>query len=335
MEAAARAVVRTREVGWLLALLLLCVGCGTGVEESPAEDHTLAVLGEDRIGYQLFFDASRARTARGEYPRSGSGFEAFRDRLILDLAFEEILLSEASRRGFEVDESDIEGARLQLVARIEDPKLARELVEERFGGEEAWSRHIERRLLVERAEAQVREELGMGVSFDAAQVADARMKFRDELLRPARLRASQIFSPDADKVRAAEAELAGGASFEDVAKRYGGGDMGWMSAGQAPDLLVRSTEGLSTGRHTPLLSSPLGYHIFSVTDRSPAARLTGDAATAKLQALLHEEAVSQAFAAWLGERSEALQLTIHEGNVAEVRCCRLGLPYWGQAQQED
>ncbi|MEE2828466.1 MAG: hypothetical protein VX498_04690 [Myxococcota bacterium] len=316
-----------------MVALLSFGGCGAG-DEPMQGDPMLVALGERSVGFKLFLDTSRGRTAPGEFPRSGSGFEAFRDRLVRDLAVEEILLMEAERRSFELDDSDIEGARLQLVARVADETLVPGLLYERYGGEEAWAGLVRRRLLSERAEAQLREELSHGIVFDAPQMADGRLRFREQISRPARLRATQIFSVNAETIREAEKELSEGASFEEVAGRYGGVDMGWMSAAQAPELLTESTAALPLGGHTKVLRSPLGYHIFAIVGREPAARLTGERARTEIERMMREEAIDRAVNDWLAQRSEALKLTVHEANVDEVRCCRRGLPYWGRAQQD-
>jgi len=336
---------RSATLGWfafgavvLLAASLGAAGCADEpvVElEVPTEDPILVVVGEQTVAFSLFLEGSRSRTAPGEFPRSGSGFEAFRDRLVWEIAFEEVLLLEAEARGISVDDSDVDGARLQLVAQLEDPELVPELINERYGGDAAWRNQVRRRLLTGRAEEAVRGELTGAESFDAQTIADARLRFQDHLTRPPRIRASQIFAATVEAIGEPESELAGGAPFAEVAKKHDALDMGWMSTDQAPELLVDATEGLAIGKATEVLRSAQGYHIFAVTGREPAARMTGEAGKTELERLLRLESVDSQFKAWLEQRSEALQVSIHEGNVAEVRCCRLGLPYWGRAQQEE
>jgi hypothetical protein len=291
-------------------------------------------LGQDDLRLSLFFGAARARTATGNFPRSGSGFEEFRDRLVWDLVVEGILIQEAFRRGFSVDDSDVAGVRLRLLAEAEDDDALRDTFVTRFGDVAAWDQRIRRRLLAERAEEAVRYELAQGQRFDLDEIAAARRRFRSELTRPARLRALQIFSPTAEKLDEALASLGGGQDYQEVAGAHAAVDMGWMSTAQAPDLLTRSMDGLAVGDHTQILRSSLGYHIFILTGREPAARLTGEAESAEIQRLLQEEAVDVAVREWLAQRAEALQVVIDEGNVAQLRCCRLGAPFWGPVQQE-
>jgi len=322
-------------LGGLLAIsAALLSGCSGADRGAPDIDPVLATFGTSELHLSLFLGASLARTARGEFPRSGSGFEEFRDRLIWDLVFEDILMQEATRRGFTVDSSDVEGARIMLLAETEDAETLAATFEERFGDVQHWEVRIRRRMLAERAEKTLRQELAEGERYELEEIADARVRFRGDLVRPVRLRALQLFAPTAETLDEALTELGGGRPYAEVAEAHAGVDMGWMSTAQAPDLVTRSLDGLAIGDHTQILRSSLGYHIFILTAREPAARLTGEAETLEIQRLLKEEAVDAAVREWLAQRAEALQLTVHEGNVAELRCCRLGSPYWGPAQQE-
>ena len=318
----------------MVTLALVGTGCA-GFSSDPVEDDpVLVVLGQDTLKLSLFYGAARARAATDNFPRSGSGFEEFRDRLIWDLVVEEIYIQEAVRRGFSVDESDVAGVRLRLLAEAEDDDALRETFVTRFGDVAAWDQRIRRRLLAERAEKAVRYELAQGPRFDLDEILNARRRFRSELTRPARLRALQIFSPTAETLDEALASLGAGQDYQEVATAHAAVNMGWMSTAQAPDLLTRSMDGLAVGDHTQILRSSLGYHIFILTGREPAARLTGEAESEEIQRLLQEEAVDVAAREWLAQRAEALQVAIDEGNVAQLRCCRLGAPFWGPVQQE-
>ena len=322
-----------RLTGLFVGAAALGVGC-LGDDDPASADPVLAVFGQSNVPLSLFLGVVRARSATGELPRSGSGFEELRDRLIWDLVFEDILMQEASRRGFSVDESDFEAARLRLLAQAEDAAALSATFTERFGDIAVWDQRVRRRLLAERAEKALREELSQGERFELDEIVDARNRFRSDLTRPVRLQALQLFAPSAEPLDSALSELGAGRSYAEVAEAYAAVDMGWMSAAQAPDLLTRSMEGLAIGDHTQILRSTLGYHIFILTGREPAARLTGEAESLEIQRLLKEEAVDSAIREWLAQRAEALQVTVHEGNVAQLRCCRLGAPYLGPMQQE-
>ncbi len=315
-------------------LVSLGAGCSAAPESTPTSNPVLAVLGGSEVRLEQFLDAAAARTERGQYPRSGSGFEEFRDRLILDLAFQSILIEEASRRGLKVDDSDIEAARLTLLAEFEEAVQLDEVLVEQFGTLARWREGVRRRLIADMAEQALRAELYEGLRFEPHEIAEARVQFRDELVRSPRFRAVQFFSPDESSLEPVLEKLNEGTELESLVATHGGVEMGWMSAEQAPELVSRSLEDLAVGKHTSIERSALGFHVFVLTGREPAARLIGDAEAAAIDRLLKGAAVDKFIRDWLAQRAEALQLTLHEGNVAQLRCCRLGAPYWGAAQRE-
>jgi len=323
----------------VLALGLVAIaGLSCGDEpEVEAEPLILASVGGRAVDFELFLLAARARTAPGEFPRTGAGFEEFRDRLLRDVLMEEVLLLEADRRQLAVSDLELEDAVREAGEGVHEEERLPELIADRFDSYESWQRVVERRLLTREVEGQIRAELAAGVEVTPEQVREATPRFADELRRPARLRARQVFAADAERIRAAQLELREGAPFDELAVRYNGadGDMGWMSVAEAPAVLVESTEGLAVGGVTEVVRSPLGYHLFQVLGREPAAVLADEAAAAEIERLLVAEGTERAWRDWLAGRDETLEATVHQDGLDQVRCCRLGLPYHGDAAAEE
>lgn len=326
-----------------LPSLVLAVGvalsglsCG-GQSEREAPPLVLASIGERTVDFDLFLLAARARTAPGEFPRTGSGFESFRDRLLRDVMVEEILLAEAHRRQVAVASGALEAAIAEAGEGVHEEDRLPDLIADRFESYESWQQVVSRRLLTAEVEALVRGELEAAGEVTSEQVEEAAPRFADRLRRPARLRARQIFAADAERIRAVQQELLEGIPYEELAEKYNGsdGDMGWMSVAEAPAVLVESTEGLAEGGTTEVVRSALGYHLFQVLGREPATTLAPEAAAAEVERLLRAEAIERAWRDWLAGRTEELQVTVHEDGLAGVRCCRLGLPYHGETNGEE
>ena len=327
---------RSLPLALLAGAVLSCASCG----DAPAPDVApvaLATVGGRTVDFQQFLLSARARTAPGEFPRTGAGFEGFRDRLLRDVVVEEVLLVEAERRTLSVPPEELQAAITQAEEGVHDEERLPELIADRFESFESWQRVLTRRLLTRSVEQQVRAELAEAVTVTPEQVADAQPRFAAELRRPARLWARQVFAADAERIRAAQQELREGTPFAELADKYNGtdGDMGWMSVAEAPPVLVESTEGLAVGGATEVVRSALGYHLFQVLEREPASDLAPEAAAAEVQRLLRSEAVEVAWREWLAGVTDELQVTVHEDGLAEVRCCRLGLPYHGEAASEE
>jgi parvulin-like peptidyl-prolyl isomerase len=182
---------------------------------------------------------------------------------------------------------------------------------------------------VEQIEALLRQELAEGVEVTDEQVSSAMPRYASELGTPARIRVRQLFVTDADKARGLQLELSQGADFGELARRtHGGdGDMGWMDASAAPQVMLDATLGLQPGGVTELVHSPLGYHIFQLLERKEATTMPADEARAEVRRRLRDEAVESRLRAWIAARSDALVVDVDEDAAMRIQCCRMGLPY--------
>ena len=327
-----------------LSVLLLAVvglvGCSDPVHTVAPDDPTLARLGIYDIELSDFLLAARSRTAPGEFPRSGSGFEAFRDRLLRDLMFETMLLVEARGRELTVSEEELDA---ELSARRDEPDTAQsesvrlKEVIKRFGSVEDYREVVRRRMLIDGAEALVRADLAADLELSQSQLDEARSRLGATLVQPERIRARQIFVADQEAARKLQSQLAGGADFEGLAQKYNGGngDMGWMALDSAPPLLVQVAEEMEVGEVSEPHHSSLGYHIFQFLGRRQAEPLSAEEGRAEVEKLLRSEYTESRFRDWLAQRSEEFGIEVDDKAVSKLHCCVLGLPYWGKPGGKD
>ena len=331
--------LRVLGIVWLL-LMSTVVGCGAPAQTTASVDPLLATLGIYDIEMSDFLLAARSRTAPGEFPRSGSGFEAFRDRLLRDLMFETMLLVEARGRDLAISDQQLDAElaqrRAELGAEQSEGARTRELTE-RFGSAAAYFEVVRRRMLIDRAEAEVRAELAADFEMSTAQLDEARRRLDSTLVQPAQLRARQIFATDQQTATEVHSQLARGASFEELARQQNGGsgDMGWMTLDSAPPLLVQVAEAMQDGDISEPHHSSLGYHIFQLVGRRPTVPLSRQEGRVAAEKLLRNEYTESRFRDWLAQRSEELGVAVDDKTVGKVRCCLMGLPYWGKPGEKD
>lgn len=119
---------------------------------------------------------------------------------------------------------------------------------------------------------------------DKIKVTDLEMKEfydsnKDDFKTPALWRASHILVGTEDQARSILAELAKGASFEELAKKHSidatanrGGDVGFFRMGQLIPEFEKVCIKLDKGQTSGIVHTQFGYHIIRLTDkRDPVA----------------------------------------------------------------
>lgn len=99
--------------------------------------------------------------------------------------------------------------------------------------------------------------------------------------RAERVRLSQILVRDRAMAETARAELAAGEAFEEVARRVSqepaavrGGDQGELARADLPPAFAEVIFSLGAGEVSEIVAADYGFHIFEVTARLAAERLT-------------------------------------------------------------
>jgi len=320
--------------------LIVALALGVGCPAAGTDDgRVIATVGASTIDVDAFLTAARVRAEAAEFPRTGAGFEALRDRLVQELIVEEVLVAEARVRGIVVTPAEVAealGASAGIVAEEGGDGELERILTDRFGDPAVHERVLRRRLLTAKVETALRAELRDGISVTDEQVAAARERFAPALIQPARVHCRQIFLDSGEAARDVRRRLAAGEEFAALATEYNGGDgdMGWTADTSMPPLLADAIEGLPVGRVSELVRSPLGFHLFQLLGRSPAAPLPEDEAREAVVRFLTDETVDVRFRAWLGTRSDELEVAVSEEALATLRCCRQGVPFVGEPGSE-
>lgn len=115
-----------------------------------------------------------------------------------------------------------------------------------------------------------------------AQVSDAELKkFYDQNVEKFKageqIRASHILVKSEKEALDVQAQLKGGASFEELAKKYSadsssakGGDLGWFGKGAMVPVFEKAALALKEGQISEPVKSDFGYHIIKLTGTRPA-----------------------------------------------------------------
>lgn len=116
---------------------------------------------------------------------------------------------------------------------------------------------------------------------DKIKISEEEMKkyyeeHKDEFRKPEMWRASHILVASEGEAKDVQAALAGGKSFEDLAREKSidatasrGGDVGYFRKGQVVPEFENACFELKVGGTSPIVHTQFGYHIIKLTDKKP------------------------------------------------------------------
>lgn len=125
---------------------------------------------------------------------------------------------------------------------------------------------------------------------------------KDDFMTPVLLRASHILVKTEEEARAVKAELAGGADFEDTARRKStdatamrGGDLGFFQKGQFVPEFEDTAFKMKKGEVSDPVKTQFGYHLIKLTDRAEPILRDFKSIKERLQERMLLQKRSQAF----------------------------------------
>jgi len=139
-------------------------------------------------------------------------------------------------------------------------------------------------------------DIAQGIEIPEAKLKEEFDQRQDELQVPEQREVQQILSPSEEKAKEAEAAIASGKDWNEVATTIAGQDpetidLGLMKREEIPRVLADIAFDLPLNKPSDPVKTPLGWHILRVVRIEPAQNPTFDQAKPKLEAqLAHEEA---------------------------------------------
>jgi peptidyl-prolyl cis-trans isomerase D len=144
-------------------------------------------------------------------------------------------------------------------------------------------------------------DIAQGIEISAAKLKDEYEQRQDELQIPERREVEQILAPTEDKAKEAEAALADGKDWKEVATTIAGQnpatiDLGLMRREEMPTPLADIAFDLPLNKWSEPVKTALGWHILRIVKIEPPVTQSFEQAKAKLEAeLTREEAVDRVY----------------------------------------
>ena len=288
-----------------------------------------AVNGEVIYWSQVDVEVARAAAQFGVDPKSPE-FEKQRaefEKTVIDqLVIQRLIMQEARKRNIVATDKDV------------DEQIA--TIKKRLGDEKRFNEALARaNLTITVVRDLIRFQLTQRrVAEAAAQVTvtddEVRKKFdenRSAYDRPSQIKVSHILFRIADKsqeavamakARIAQAKLADGAKFEDVAKQYSedpgsaerggdlGGEGGYVSKGTMVKEFEEAAWALKPGETSGLVRTQYGLHIIKVFEVKPAEKGDFEKVKGQIRDQLLQGKREKAFEGWIDQQKKAAKVEL-------------------------
>jgi len=221
---------------------------------------------------------------------------------ILDaLITEKMVLQRARELGLSVSETELENRLLEIRGDYGENYF--DLLVRKNVRYEDWREALKKEMLFEKL---VAAEVHAAVRVSEDEAEDYFREHPDFCRSGARVRASQIVTPDLDQAREVEERLERGEDFALLAKAFSigpeavrGGDLGLIARDTMPEPLDKTLFTLPLHKTSPIVKSAYGYHILKVTDIQPARARSFAECRQELLDVLRAQKEEAAFNAWL------------------------------------
>jgi peptidyl-prolyl cis-trans isomerase D len=144
-------------------------------------------------------------------------------------------------------------------------------------------------------------DIAQGIEIPEAKLKEEFDERQDEIQLPEQREVQQILAPSEEKVKEAEAALAAGKDWNEVAIQIAGQspdtiELGLMKREELPRVLSDIAFELPLNKPSEAVKTPLGWHILRIVKIEPAVIQTFEQAKSKLEArLTHDEAVDRIY----------------------------------------
>jgi parvulin-like peptidyl-prolyl isomerase len=286
----------------MICALCLVSACGRQETEPP---HVATVNGE-----KIYLEEYRARLGdrKGLFSlpalQDENGKRRRLEEEILDaLITEKMILQRARELGLSVSETELE-ARLLEIRGDYGENFFDLLVRQNVQYDE-WREAMKKEMLFEKL---VAADVHAAIRVSEDEAEDYFQEHPDFCRSGARVRASQIVTPDLDQAREVEERLEKGEDFASLAKAFSigpeavrGGDLGLIVHDTMPEPLDKTLFTLPLNKTSSIVKSAYGYHILKVTDIQPARVRSFAECRQELLEVLRTQKEEAAFRAWLNK----------------------------------
>lgn len=177
-------------------------------------------------------------------------------------------------------------------------------------------RDLKKRLIVE---AYLKKKVETDSSVSDADLKKFYEQNIDKFKAGEQIKASHILVKSEKEAKDLLAQVKGGASFEDLAKKHSvdasagkGGDLGWFGKGSMVPAFEKTALGLKEGQVSDVVKTDFGYHIIKLTGKRPAGTRPFEEVKEQIKAALMPSKQQEVFQKIKEDLKKGAKVTIKE-----------------------
>ncbi len=251
-----------------------------------------------------------------------------RNKLLNQLIEDKLVYQEASKLNIQVDPAEVENEVEQMKRQTPKDKDFDEILEMQGLSMKDLKERVKRQIMIRRLHDQeVRAKIVVSpVEVEEYYRAHLNEFANEELIKVRSLTIRK--SPEAqekgltdenamNKIKDFRNRISSGENFSALVKQYSedtraknGGTSDWIKRGEMNPEIDKAIFETDAGKMTEIIESPMGYHLFQVTDRQTARQRSFDEVRDEAQAIVYRKKFDERFSEWMLELKRNAYISI-------------------------
>jgi parvulin-like peptidyl-prolyl isomerase len=240
------------------------------------------------------------------------------DEILSEMIDDTILLHAALKQKVSISDTELDQAIASLKSSMDEDRFTH-MLETRNIAYHDWRRNFRESLIRNK---YVNMHLLTQIPISEDEIAQYYKEHIHDFTTKKATRMRHILLNDKKTAERVHAQLDEGANFALLAKEFSsaperdrGGDLGYITGDSYPAVFTRYMQKGIKGVHSPIITSPYGYHIFKIIDERPSHTLDLSEAHATIARILQEKKLASFYKEWLEEERQKTQITLYPNHI--------------------
>jgi parvulin-like peptidyl-prolyl isomerase len=234
--------------------------------------------------------------------------------VLLQRAIDEYVVLEYGREaGIGVTDQELEGEIRQITADYGKDGF-QEMLLRQYVDFQGWKDKLREQILIRKI---LEEVTGSAAPTSYEEIKTYYQDHQAEFTLPAMVKFRQVVTSTVEEAATVVRALKAGEPFSEVAMRTstapeaaGGGEVGWVAAGQLEESMEKAIFALKMGEISPVVKTPYGYHVFQLVAVRPGGVRPLPEVMADIETRLSEQKREKVWLTWLAEQRQRFPVNV-------------------------